>query len=110
MNNPETLRNTKDYKVVKEYFETDSEGTINCLKERLIAHGELINIYQGELEKIKEGKAKKDILRGGIKETLRSGKMITKWINTLRKDFPEYDFSIYPELMDVVRRMENINP
>jgi hypothetical protein len=44
----------------------------------------------------------------GVDETLKTGKMITRWINKLKKDFPEYDFSVYPDLLNVVSKMENI--
>lgn len=110
MDKYENLRRTKDYMVVKEAFKEDAKGTINCLKERLTGLGELINIYEGEMKRFTFNSDKKDMVIEGIKETLKIGKMITKWINKLKKDFPEYDFSVYPDLLDVVSKMENINP
>ncbi len=110
MDKYETLRRTKDYIVVREAFKEDCAGTINCLIERLTGLGQLINIYESEMNRISFNKEKQEILMEGVDETLKAGKMITKWINKLKKDFPEYDFSVYPDLLNVVSKMENINP
>lgn len=109
MDKYEDLRRTKDYMVVREAFKEDPDGTINCLIGRLTGLGQLINIYESEMNRISFNKEKKDILMEGVDETLKAGKMITKWVNKLKKDFPEYDFSVYPDLLNVVSKMENIN-
>ena len=100
-NDNEELRRTKDYILVKKYFEEDPEKTLTCIKERLIAHGHLINMYGKEAKKTIIKKEIKENWVDGIEEITKSGKMIAKWVLRLRKDFPEFDFSAYEDLVKI---------
>jgi len=98
----EKVRKTRDYMVVKEAFKEEPEGTLECLKERLTAHAQIINLYETEAKKFLTNKIQKEQCMLGIDETMKSGKMISKWIRKLKKDYPEYDFSTYSDLIKLV--------
>lgn len=102
----EDLRRAKDYIEVKKIFQEDPAGTMECLKERLTGHAQIINLYEKETKKLSINQEQKKICLMGIEETIKSGKMIIKWIGRLKKDFPDYDFSQYTELMKILERKD----
>ena len=101
MTKDEELRRTKDYNIVKKYFKEEPEKTLLCIKERLIAHGQLINMFGKEADKKKIKKEQKENWMDGIDEITKSGQMITTWVSKLRKDFSGYDFSGYEDLIKI---------
>ena len=104
----EAIRRSKDYIEIKEAFKNDPEGTLLCLKERLTGHAMLIDIYQKELKKLLTKKSQKEECLLGVEETLKSGKMIAKWIKRLEKDYAEYDFSSYSELIEIAENIKSM--
>jgi len=101
MTTDEELRRTKDYNVVKKYFKEDPEKTLLCIKERLIAHGQLINMFGKEAGKKMIKKEQKENWLDGINEITKSGKMIARWVSKLKEDFSEFDFSGYEDLLKI---------